>query len=418
MKRAAMLEKNSLILLVQEDPAGAAEIRQALDQSLDGPFRLQCVEGLSTALARIAGGGVNLVLLDLSLCSGRESGQPEAFLTLHREAPHIPIVVLCVAQDEGLALKAMRAGAVDYIIKERWAASLGSVAAAAIKLRRIPVRINGVKPPQSGDRGGVIAFLGAKGGVGASTVALNVAAVLAGGRRVILVEMRPAFGTLAQFFGTTLLGRSLSRLLERQPAAITPSEIQACLWPYKNIPGLSVLFAPAGAGPGEIRPDHAIAILQTLAGMADLVIADLPASLSDSNRAIVERSELLALVVERDPVCVQLARLMMRAIEAWDTAPRIVPVIVNRATVVTPISLQEIDAQLGIPALGVILPEPDLCLRAQTARIPLVALQADSMVAESLIALGEALGSIAIAAERQNLLIHAGSSLIATPIAM
>ena len=396
-----------MILLIQEDPAGAAEIRQALGQSMDGAFRLQCVEGLSTALARIAGGGVDLVLLDLSLCGGRESGQPEGFLALHREAAHIPVVVLCDAQDEGLALKAMRAGAADYVIKERWAASLGSVAGSAIKARRIPMETNGAKPPQSSNRGRAIAFLGAKGGVGTTIVALNVAAVLACGRRVILVEMRSSFGTLAQFFGTTLLGRSLSRLLEREPAAITPSEIQACLWPYKNIPGLSLLFSPAGAGHGEMGPAHATAIIETLAGIADLVIADLPASLSDSNRTIIEHSGLLALVVERDPLCVQSAKLMVRAIEAWDNSPRISPVIVNRVTVVTPMPLPEIDSQIGIPALGVILPEPDLCLRAQTARTPLVALQPDSMIAESLITLGETLASTTFAADRQSLLIRA-----------
>jgi pilus assembly protein CpaE len=401
------VEKNSLILLVQEDPAGAAEIRQALGQGMEGAFRLQCVEGLSTALARIAGGGVDLVLLDLSLCSGRESGQPEGFLALHREAPHIPVVVLCDAQDEGLALKAMRAGAADYIIKERWAASLGSVAASAIKLRHIPIEINSAKPAPATHRGRVIAFLGAKGGVGATTVALNVAAVLAAGRRVILVEMRPAFGTLSQFFGTSLLGRSLSRLLEREPAAINPSEVHACLWPYKNIPGLSFLFAPPGAGHGEIGPAHATAIIETLGGMADLVIADLPASLSDSNRAVIGHSGLLALVVERDPICVHSAKLMVQTIESWDEAPRISPVVVNRATVVTPVPLADIDTQIGIPALGVILPEADLCLRAQNAHTPLVALQPDSMVAESLIALGEALASISIVAERQNMQLRA-----------
>jgi len=111
--------------------------------------------------------------------------------------------------------------------------------------------------------------------------------------------------------------------------------------------------------------------------------------------------------VERDPLCVQSAKLMVRAIEAWDNSPRISPVIVNRVTVVTPMTLPEIDTQIGIPALGVILPEPDLCLRAQTARTPLVALQPDSMIAESLITLGETLASTTLAADRQSLLIRA-----------
>jgi pilus assembly protein CpaE len=392
---------------VHGNPGSAAQIRKTLERSMIGSFRLQCIEGLSTAVARVGGGGVDLVLLDLALCAGRQTGQPESFLALHREEPHIPIVVLCEAQDEGLALKAMRAGAADYIIKELWAASLGSVAMAAIGPRRILGEPNGSKALPLDNRSRVIAFLGAKGGTGATTVALNVAAVLAAERSVILVEMRPAFGTLAQFFGVSLLGRSLARFLEHEPEAINPAQIQACLWPYKSIPGLSVLFAPPGVGHDHIPPAHAVALITTLAGMADVVIADLPACLSESNRAVIEQSGLLTLVIERDPLCVQSAKLMAREIESWDKGPRISPVIVNRASVVTPMPLPDIDLQVGIPSLGMILPEPDLCLRSQTARAPLVAVQPDSLIAGSLIALSQTLGAITSAADRHGLHVHA-----------
>ncbi len=392
---------------MQGDPGGAAEIRKTLEHSMTGHFRMQCIEGLSTAVARVGGGGVDLVLLDLALCPGRQTGQPDSFLALHREAPHIPIVVLCEAQDEGLALKSMRAGAADYIIKERWAASLGSVAMAAIKLRPPLGEPNGAQAQPPDNRSRVIAFLGAKGGTGATTVALNVAAVLAAERSVILVEMRPAFGTLAQFFGVSLLGRSLARLLEHEPEAINPTQIQACLWPYKSIPGLNVLFAPTGPGHDRIPPAHAAALITALAGMADVVIADLPACLSESNRAVIERSGLLTLVIERDPLCVQSAKLMAREIESWEKGPRISAVIVNRASVVTPMPLPDIDLQVGIPSLGMILPEPDLCLRSQTAHTPLVAVQPDSLIAGSLIALSQTLGAISTAADRLGLHLHA-----------
>jgi len=54
------------VLLIQKDTANTALIRQALAQDTDGLLRLQCVECLPTALARIGGGEVDLVLLDLS----------------------------------------------------------------------------------------------------------------------------------------------------------------------------------------------------------------------------------------------------------------------------------------------------------------------------------------------------------------
>jgi len=62
-------------------------------------------------------------------------------------------------------------------------------------------------------------------------------------------------------------------------------------------------------------------------------------------------------------------------------------VIMNRALLASPMHLEEIHAQLGYPPLGLIPPEPDLCLCAQTAHAPLLAFLPESLMAENLIAL-------------------------------
>ena len=103
--------QGKLILVVQEDPAEAVLTIAAVEQHGDGSFRCQSVERLSTASARIAGGDVDLVLLDLSSHGGAEGDRLSGLLKLHGASPHTPIVVLCTAQEESLGLKAMRAGA-------------------------------------------------------------------------------------------------------------------------------------------------------------------------------------------------------------------------------------------------------------------------------------------------------------------
>ena len=177
------VEGSLLILLVQEDAAEAALTRAAVEQHAGSANRCQSVERLSTALARIAGGDVDLVLLDLSGGSESKSDERlEDFLELHREAPLTPIVVLCSAQDEGLALKAMRAGAADYVIKETGGDSLGRAIRTAIGIR--------AKAEPSRTAGKVVTLVGAKGGAGTTTVALNVAAVLARWERPLARESR------------------------------------------------------------------------------------------------------------------------------------------------------------------------------------------------------------------------------------
>jgi MinD-like ATPase involved in chromosome partitioning or flagellar assembly len=227
--------------------------------------------------------------------------------------------------------------------------------------------------------------------VGVTTVALNVASALAKRSKVILVEMRPAFGTLLPYLKPYGQIRNISHLLRAEATPIGPAEVGACLWPCKNAPGLSVLFGPQLAEEcGELPPDRVKKLIRALAGLAEYVVLDLPASLSETNRAAAGVSRRLVLVMERDPVCVQSAQLMTRAIETWEGAPQPMEIIlVNRAALSSPMPLSEIDTQLGFPALGVIPPGPDVCLAAQHAHAPMVVFEPDTLVAESLIALAE-----------------------------
>jgi len=380
------VERSLLILLVHEGPAESALMRAAVEQHVDSSCRCQSVERLSTALARIAGGDVDLILLDLSRGDLSRGAEPESdrledFLKLHHEAPQTPIVVLCSAQDEGLALKAMRAGAANYVIKEASGDNLGRAIRTA----------SNAEPARKAAK--VMALVGAKGGAGTTTAALNVAAALARQRhKVTLVEMQPAFGTLAPYFQPSNLTRNLSHLLE--PAVVGPADAEACLWRCEKIPGLNVLFGPQTAGQcRQIAPDRIPAVLRALAANTDYVVVDLPASLSEANRAVVENSGLLALVVERDPVSVELAVQMKRAMETWNAPQPIGTIVVSRATLRFPISLAEIDSQLGGPALGHIPAEADLCQSAQNGSAPLVMFMPESNIAGSLIALAERLAS-------------------------
>ncbi len=71
---------------------------------------------VAAALTRLKDGGVDLILLDLSL---PDSQNIETFHKVNRSAPSVPIVVLTGADDDDLAMGAIRAGAQDYLIKGR-----------------------------------------------------------------------------------------------------------------------------------------------------------------------------------------------------------------------------------------------------------------------------------------------------------
>jgi signal transduction histidine kinase len=101
------------VLLVEDNAGDARLIARALAQQGDR-FCLEIVEELSAALDRLGRGGIDVVLLDLSL---PDSEGLETFTRLYAGAPGVPIVVLSGLDDEKVALQAVQDGAQDYLVK-------------------------------------------------------------------------------------------------------------------------------------------------------------------------------------------------------------------------------------------------------------------------------------------------------------
>ncbi len=123
---------------------------------------------------------------------------------------------------------------------------------------------------------------------------------------------------------------------DREQGAFRPSA-RPNLWPSAAVPGLSLLFGPQTAEDcHEISADTVTSILRSLACLADYVVVDLPATLSPANRSVLSESDYLALVVEREPVCVEAAKFVLETIQKWDVTPAMSgTVIVNRAALVS-----------------------------------------------------------------------------------
>jgi diguanylate cyclase (GGDEF)-like protein/PAS domain S-box-containing protein len=109
------------ILLIQDDPADAKAVREALN----GSFQVDWVRRCSEGLERLAREGkqkapradaVGAVLVDLFL---PDSQGIETFDRIFSVAPQIPILVLSAVQDEDIAKLAVQRGAQDYLLKTR-----------------------------------------------------------------------------------------------------------------------------------------------------------------------------------------------------------------------------------------------------------------------------------------------------------
>jgi PAS domain S-box-containing protein len=103
------------VLLIEDIPGDARLIRELLvEAGAYPPLRLVWADRLATGLARLDAGCIDVALVDLGL---PDSQGLATLAAVHARAPAVPVVVLTGLVDGELGLRAMQAGAQDYLVK-------------------------------------------------------------------------------------------------------------------------------------------------------------------------------------------------------------------------------------------------------------------------------------------------------------
>lgn len=367
------------LLIVEDDPEDARLLQLMLYQAAPGLFEETVAARLADALEYLRTTQFDLILADLDLPDSRGLA---TFLQVRAHAAETPVIVLSGLADEKTAVAALRKGAEDYLMKGE--ANGGHIARTLRHTvekhhQRTTGQTNGA------ERGKVLAFLGAKGGVGTTTVALNVAAALAQSKaRVILCELHPSLGGLSLLLQRPPPLGNLSEILDLPAANINADEVGARL--ASGPAGLRVLYGPQKPEEfKEIEPERCLNLLEELAHLAEYVVLDLPSQPSEANRAALRAADRVGLVVERDPLCVACASAVLRALKPWGVA-QARAVVVDRAALAAPLPLPVVQRQLGCELVGNVPLAADEFLEAHQASAPLVLLQPQQAAAVALVA--------------------------------
>ena len=102
------------ILLIEDNPGDVRLIAEQLKEDTSSHYDLHSEGRLKAGLGYLAKAKVDLILLDLSL---PDSQGFDTFSKTIACAPQTPIVILTGLADDALAIKAVQAGAQDYLTK-------------------------------------------------------------------------------------------------------------------------------------------------------------------------------------------------------------------------------------------------------------------------------------------------------------
>ncbi len=198
--------------------------------------------------------------------------------------------------------------------------------------------------------------MGAKGGAGVTTMAINLAAAMARREQnVLLLELRPHGGSLAAALGMTP-PQTLEAVAELGGAS--PLEAVRMKLPF----GFHVLTAPTGVEAGSAWEASAVeALVQKAATLAEHVLIDTTIALPHLVKPSVARAGFTVLALEREPVSIEMAGRIAAPLAAWGgRANSVGAALVNHVPFLESASLPAIKAQLKCGIVAVIPPAREM----------------------------------------------------------
>jgi pilus assembly protein CpaE len=234
--------------------------------------------------------------------------------------PAVGVVLVSADATAGLYSAAMDAGARGLVglplSYEELAARIAAAGQWAAGMRR---HLGAEQQAVSGPGGQIITVSGAKGGVGATLVAtqLALAAQTSGPsergteRGAILVDLDLLCGDVGSYFDVQFR-RSVADLAGI--ADISPQVLAEAVFAHDT--GLSMLIAPAEGERGEDVTDAtARQLLTAVRSRYDVVVVDCGCQMNSANAAAVEMADAAVLVTTPDVISVRAVNRMVRM---WD----------------------------------------------------------------------------------------------------
>jgi len=232
--------------------------------------------------------------------------------------------------------------------------------------------------------GRILAFYGAKGGVGTTTIAINATIAFHRelGRKVCLVDGNLQFGDHRVFLDLGLDKKSIVDLVTAPN--IDQDPVRQVM--VKHDSGVDLLLAPPSPETAElVTQDHMPVILDVLRGLYDYVVIDIDKRLDDINLGVLESANTMFVVMTADLSCLKNVRLVLETIGHLGYEAGKVQLVLNRSNAFTGINVKNAEGALKRTIDHQIVNEYRGAISALNSGAPFMFTKADSLLGRSLL---------------------------------
>ncbi|HEY1221648.1 MAG: response regulator [Bryobacteraceae bacterium] len=332
------------VLLIEDNPGDARLVQEMLADAEGNSFRVHTADSLVAALDALAHEEFDVALVDLSL---PDSHGLETLLTVQRHAPGLPIVALTGLKSESMALAAVQQGAQDYLVK-------GTLTTESLvrALQYAMMRRHSSSGPADAQSATVVGFLGAKGGVGATTIACHCAIELQRQtkKKVLLIDLDTSSAS-ASFLMDAHSEYTIA------DAAINLHRLDPSFWNSlvcSTSHGVDLLQSPGAKRSYEpLNGERVRHVLRFARALYGYIVVDLGRLNGFSLNLTPEVSELFVVTTPEVPSLYEAGYVMKKLLDPGITGGR-TELILSRLLKKGPSSVNDFEQALGRPVYATI----------------------------------------------------------------
>ncbi len=370
-----MAASDQVRLLVVED---VPQVGQYIRSLLNSQQQIKLLDVMSDG-AKVAGQIAQLrpdvVIVD-ALLQGRVKG-PQLIGQLHAAGLGVPVIVLTVPQkpieadpDIGVhAVLSMPFSGYDLIS-----------------------RIHGVqaafRETQAVGNSRLITVFAPKGGVGTTTIALNLAVAIGqAGRRTALIDGSLQFGDLRALLKVPM---SAPSIVDLPTDRIAEGDLSDVLW--RDPSGIDILLAPPRVEQHEMISVRDLdKILSLMRRVYDVIVIDTTVGIDERTLALLDASDTIVEIVTFDSTTIHNTLVMADTFRSLGYPPTKVRYLVNRADSAGGIAEQDLAAAIGRVPEHRVVSDGRLVVQSNNEGVPFVLAEPSAQISQDVIGIAAAL---------------------------